>query len=74
MRVLALTMIILAAAALHPVLAQDTATNAAPADALPPGVTADMEKDFLARYEAAMKTAKASKQLCCFRPGKAGDF
>ena len=30
-------------------------------NALPPGVTEEMEKDFLARYEAALKTAKASK-------------
>ncbi len=31
------------------------------ATAPPPGVTAEMEHDFLARYEAAMKTAKAAK-------------
>jgi hypothetical protein len=66
MRALTLVVIMIAAASLHPAFSQEPATNAsaatpAPADALPPGVTADMEKDFLARYEDAMKTAKAAK-------------
>jgi hypothetical protein len=38
---------------------ENGATNAAAA--LPPGVTAAMEQDFLARYEAALKTARAAK-------------
>lgn len=38
-----------------PVSGQDSA------NAVPPGVSVAMEQDFLARYEAAMKTAKASK-------------
>jgi hypothetical protein len=49
-------MILTAATVLHPLFGQETTSNA-----LPPGVTAEMEKDFLARYGAAIMIAKATK-------------
>jgi hypothetical protein len=54
---LILPLIILSSGALF----QVHADTPAPADALPPGVTAEMEKDFLARYEAVMISAKVAK-------------
>ena len=56
MRPLAFAIILAVATGLYPAFSQETAANTTP-----PGVTPEMEKDFLARYEAALVIAKTAK-------------